>query len=308
MKKLQIDQYDMILSVENHFDDNPVLWTGHAPLSDTKTLFSGKVNFLSEQVALQLLNPKGITIEKANTRTLLEKKAFQLISKVCGYAAISNKTELYKRVYCTKSQLSIFREAELLGVVTNLYQDALAELPNLVPYGVTEEILDSLNEHTTTFGRQMKKPTAAIAKRKSATLKIAALLPEIIEILDNRFDNLVVGLEEEQPLFVQVYKNVRALNSTGINPLSLTVLVLDSKTNLPVPNVNIEIASAGITRLSTQRGYNRVQNLVAGNHSLVAKHPNYETQTVKFTVVNSETTELVILFEKHGKQIPATES
>lgn len=298
MKKLQIDQYDMILSVENHFNDNIALWSANRPLADTKQLFSGKVTVLSNHVALQLMNPKGITIDKANTRAVLENQAFMLSSKLCGYAAISGNTELYKRAYLTKTQLTTFREAELVGVITNLHQDATVEIDNLEPYGVTLDTLNLISRANTAFGSLMKKPTAAIAKRKAATAKIAMLLPEIIEILETRFDNLIVSLEEEEPQFTEIYTNVRALNSTGIHPLSLTVLVLDAGTKLPIPNVNIEILGEGISRLSTDRGYNRVQNLVAGRHSLTAKHPNFVTQTVNFTIVNSETTELVVLLEK----------
>lgn len=57
---------------------------------------------------------------------------------------------------------------------------------------------------------------------------------------------------------------------------------VDAATKLPIPNVNTEIWGEGISRLSTDRGYNRVQNLTAGRHSLTAKHPNFVTQTVNY--------------------------
>lgn len=71
MIKPQIDQYDMLLSVENHFDDQPTAWSGNAPIAASKTLLSAKIDEIAVQVALQLVNPTGITAEKNQIRNSL---------------------------------------------------------------------------------------------------------------------------------------------------------------------------------------------------------------------------------------------
>ena len=205
MQKRQIDNYDMFLAVENHFDDNPLLWNTNVPVTTTKTLLSAKIDLLATQVALQLVNPTGITADKEKARTALEEQAFSLSSAASGYASVTGKGDLYKRCYYTKSDLLRFRDAELMGVCTNLAADCNAELANLGPYGITAPILTTFNTLIAAFGAIMKNPASAIAKRKDATEKIEESIIEIADILDTRMDNLIITLAATQSTFVAIY-------------------------------------------------------------------------------------------------------
>ena len=164
----------------------------------------------------------------------------------------------------------------------------------LETFGVTADTLQDLDVANTTFGNLMKNPTEAIAKRKAATDKIATLLPPLMEFLTTRMDNLIVAISDAQPEFVDIYYNVRTINDTATNPLSLTITTLEAGTQMPVPSAQLDIVGEGITRISSDRGYNTVQNLAAGPHDLSATHPNFESQTVHFNIVSGETTELVV--------------
>lgn len=294
MLKTQIDQYDMLLSVENHFDDNEAIWNDNPPLKSTKTDFSDKLTELAAQVAIQLENPTGTTAVKTAARELLEAKAFKISAAVRGYASAVDMKELYKRVDLSKSDLQRYRDAELVGVVSNLVQDAQTVVAELRDYGVDAGALTALQTANSTFGDLMKNPTEAIAKRKAATDKIAKMLPPLMDLLSTRMDNLIVALSDNEPEFVDIYNNVRALNDTAVNPLSLTITTLEADTQQPIPNAQLEIVGEGISRVSSARGYNTVQNLAAGPHDLLATHPNFVSQTLRFTVVSGETTELVV--------------
>lgn len=297
MQKRQIDNYDMFLAVENHFDDNPLLWNTNVPITATKTLLSSKIDAMAAQVALQLVNPTGITDEKEKIRTSLEDQTLLISGNTSGYAQIVGKSELYKRVFYTKTDIARFRDAEFIGVCTTLAADATTELANLAPYGITAAVLTTYSTTVAAFGAIMKNPAGAIAKRKEATEKIEDFIVEIVDILDTRMDNLIGMLNATQPSFVGIYKNLRAVNSTGSNQLSLTITTLNAVSNEPIANVNLELVGEGITRVSSERGYNTITNLVAGSHQIKAMHPNYKPKTATFTVVTGETTELVLLLE-----------
>ncbi len=107
-------------------------------------------------------------------------------------------------------------------------------------------------------------------------------------------DNLIVTIRTSQPEFVDIYNDVRTINDSAVNPLSPTITTLEAGTKMPIANAQLEIVGEGITRVSSERGYNTVQNLVGGPHDVVATRPNFVTQTVHFTVVSVETTELVV--------------
>lgn len=294
MEKRQIDQYDMILSVENHFEDNATLWNTNVPLAAAKTEFSTKITALAAQVALQLQNPTGATAVKDAARAYLETFSFRVAAAARGYSSQADLKDLYRRVDFSKTDFVRFRDAELVGVVSNLVQDLQPVAVELEPFGVNADTLEDLDVAKTDFGTLMKNPTAAIGRRKAATDRIAELLPPLMDFLVTRMDNLMVAISTTQPQFVDIYTNVRTINDTATNPLSLTITTLEAGTSVPIANAQLEIVGEGITRVSSERGYNTVQNLVAGPHDVMVTHPNFVTQTVRFTVVSGETTELVV--------------
>ncbi|MFN8283385.1 MAG: hypothetical protein U0U67_09240 [Chitinophagales bacterium] len=295
MLKEQIDQYDMLLTVEKHFNDNIGIFTAGSPILATKTLFSSKITALAAQIAIQLINPTGLTEDKNNARAALENQAFILGAACCSYASANNKPDLYNRCDYTITDLRRFRDAELIGICTNLLADATANAAALVPFKVIPATLTNFQAAITAFSNVMKTPTEGIAKRTVATAKIAELLPQILELVEERLDKDVIAYTTTNPAFVEVYNTVRLINSSPTSTLSLTITVLEAVNHTPIPNVQLEIIGEGITRKTSERGYSTIINLVSGTHTIKTNHPNYQPLEQSFTVVSGETTELVLL-------------
>jgi len=296
MERQQIDQYDMMLSVENHFDDNPTLWAGNAPLTATKTLLSTKVDLLAAQVAIQLLNYTGITADKDASRAILESLGYSMGAALRSFAGATGKDELYKNTNFTRTDLSRFRDAELVGISTNLALDATTNLAALAPYGIVAGTITALNTANTNFGSIMKNPTGAIAKRSTATAEIAKIIPDIITtILERRLDNDIEMLATTQPAFVTAYGTLRLINDSPTQTLSATFQSVIQGSNLPLEAVEIRVTPANLDRTTSARGYSSILNLVAGTHNLVAKRPGYVATKMDFVVVNGMTTEVVIV-------------
>ncbi len=298
MTKTQIDQYDMVLSTEKHLNDNAALFAANAPLVASKTIFSTKISKIAAQVATQLVNTTGLTVDKDGVRQKLEDKAFVIGAACCSYASANANSDLFSRCQLTKTDLTRFRDAELVGVCTNLHVTASGIAAALVPYGVTATVLSDFLSLVTAFSTVMKNPTEGIAKRATATANIATLMPEILDFLTTRLDNDMVSMSLSQPDFYSTYSNVRLINSSPTSVMSLTTTMLDEADQTPIANVAIEIVGENIHRTSSPRGYNTIVNLTEGSHKLTASHPNYETKTVDFTIVSGETTELVVLLKK----------
>jgi hypothetical protein len=294
MEKVQLDQLDMLYAVENHFDDNPTLWSANAPLTAAKNLLTQKIAAISAQHAQQLLNTEGVTDGKNTIRKNLELQAFTIGSALSGYANVVGNTDLYDRARYTKSQLETFRDAELVGICTNLAADTNAEITNLAPYGILPATLTAFNTLRTSFGAVMKNPSEAIARRKKATDKIAELLPDALLFLDERLDNLIVSLQSTQSDFVEMYGNVRLISSSPTNTRSLTTLCVDAEGSTPIANVVLTILSDNTKRKSPVSGFNVFQNLKAGKEQIRVEHVDYKTQIIDFTMVTGITTELAI--------------
>jgi hypothetical protein len=297
MLKTQIDSYDMVLSVENHFDDDPTLWRDNQPVTETIGALSNKVNLLSEQIAIQIANPTGITQAKEILRKELEESAVVIGAGTNAYAYITNNPELKERTHMAKSVLARYRDAELTNVCINLLTDCREHRADLEPYGVTDELLDKFEQKLNSFQAIMKNPTDAIGKRKAATEKIPGMLTDISDLLKNRMDNLMTAFESFAPEFVAIYFNVRKINSTGSRHLSLTISTIDAATQKPIANAKLEVVGKDIKRVSSKRGYNKVANLSEGVYQLNVSNPLYRPVTVPFTVVSGETTQLVVQLE-----------
>lgn len=191
-----------------------------------------------------------------------------------------------------------FRDTELVGICTNLNNDATERSTALTDYGITNAVLNNYALAIETFANLLRNPREAIAKRKRATLQIAKMLPEIMMLVKNRLDNNMVPLALSNPEFAATYKNLRALNSTSRTTLSLTIITLEKETNKPIAKAELEITGTKISRVSSERGYNKVMHLAAGQHTISASHPDYLPSTVPSTVVKGETTELVVVMER----------
>jgi hypothetical protein len=294
MTKDQIDQFDMALAVENHFNDNSSVWTANVPLAAAKLVLSSKIIGVAEQLAIQLINTTGVTIAKDTARKKLEDQAYLISKALSGYASVINNSDLFKRCNYTKTNLSDFRGAELIGVCTNLAADATTEISNLSTYSVLPATVTTLSASISNFSAVIKNPEEAIARRKAATDKIAILLPDLMDMLNNRLDNLIVALASTQSAFVEIYDNVRSINNSPTNSWSLTTTCMNSINNVAISGVELSIVGENIHRTSQASGFNTFQNLVEGHHQIVATHPNFKTKTIDFVVVSGETTDLLI--------------
>ena len=295
MTRDQIDIFDMSLSVENLMNDNVPIWTSNAPISAAKTVLSDKITAIAKQMNIQIANTTGITVDKDGLRTKLEAQAFTISAAISGYAStISNQT-LYVRIHYTKTDLMRYRDAELIGICTNLYTDTNTHIANLAPYGITAANLSTFQTAIAAFAQAMKNPTEAIAKRKGATEQLAILIPQLTEWLRTTMDNLIIALTATSPDFVKTYQNVRLIDNSPSFHFSLTTSCLDAATQSPIAGVKLAIPSLSISRTSGATGYNTYRGIPEGTHQMEVSQPNYISQTVTFTVVAGQTTELAIL-------------
>lgn len=298
MEKNQLDQFDMLQNVENLFNDNPTLWAGNVPVTTAKTGLSSRVSAIAAQYAIQLINITGIAEDKLTVRKNLERQMFVVGNAICNYADSINNKELYNKGYMTKTMLSDMEQDGLTGKCTDLIFDANSVIANLAPNGVLPATITALSAALTAFSAIKKNPQNAIDRRKEATEKIAALLPEALDFVERRLDTAMVSLEATQEAFCGTYQNARAINSSPTTTISLTTSCVDSVTQEPIEGVRLTVLSNNEERKSPASGVNIFKNLPEGNDKMQLDHPLYNAQVVDFTLVNNQTTELVFSLVK----------
>lgn len=297
MKKIQLDRYNMILAVDAYLQKNTALFAANLPLVATASVLKNKTILLKEQIALQLVNFKGSTIDKKNCRKTLESQAFVLASACCSYASAIGDADFYERCRYTRSHFVHFRDMELAGICTMLLQEIKTRSAVLLPYNVTPALISDFEQSLNHFLDIAEKPLEAKNKKAEATGQIALLLKEILDIIRIRLDSNMVSMLASHPDFAAVYKNLRRLNNTGTTRRSLIVTVTDAATGSPISGVILKI-SKGMSRKSGPKGMSFVQQLSKGKHELLASHPEYEPQTLKFSILPGETCKLQVLMRK----------
>jgi len=295
MNKSQADQYNMLLTVENHFNINTTIWGSHVLISDAKTALSAKIDQINTASGQQKDKSTGATMDKAAVRKDLEDKALFVSKAICAYISLNpGQRELHQTVYVSKTALIKFRGPDLLYYVECLDEAAVSVLENLAPYGVTEVTITDLMQARTAFYDNMKTPAAIIANRKDAAQAVADLLHQAIAILNDTMDNLIGVLKASEPHFVNVYFIERKIHRIGKHTRSLEITTVNAADRTPLEGVQIQVVDHNIKRRSSKIGLNRVQNLKEGYYTLSVSRPDFVSQVIPFTIISGQTTQLVI--------------
>lgn len=304
MIKVQVDQNNMLLAVEHHFENNEPLWTSNVPLSDAKAALSAKLNEITIASRVQKVDSTGATSNKTALRKDLEKKGLFVSSALTAYAAVHEvDIQQFNRLNLTKNDFSRLSGGDLLLIITDLYDAAMPIITDLEPYAVTPLTLTALLAAADAFKAMRFQPIDVTGVRKAATDAIPVLLHEAITMMEINMDKQMGNLRDTEPQFVDAYFIVRKIHHLGVRTLSLEITTLNGSDNTPLAGAHIEVVGKGIKRISTEKGLNRVQNLVEGYYTLSVSRPDFVSQMVSFTIMNHQTTQLVIEMQKLGTEV-----
>jgi len=298
MNKIQLENYRMLGTIQNHFESHPEIWASNVLIADAKAKLSAKIGQIDQAGRIQMENSTGATIGKAKLRVELEKKGFFVSTVLSAYANINPGPEpLNKRLQITKYRFTKFRESDLLVAIDELNAAATPIIASLAPYGVTQDTLMELMEAKIAFFNMMNLPDDITATRKNATIMIAQLLREAIELLKSRMDFLMEALRYTETQFFNIYFYERAIHHIGVRKMSLVITTLQANDSAPLAKAEIEVVGHGIKRKSGQSGMNRVQNLKEGHYTLSVTRAGFVPQKIPFSVVHGETTQIVVEME-----------
>jgi hypothetical protein len=299
MTNNQHNRLNMIQSVHNYLNNNITIINTNVPTMATKILLDQKIAELLAHHAIQLQNSTGIAEDKKNKRAILMQKALALSALICAYASIGDNTALYNENHFTKSGLILLSDYKLTGVCGYLVISLENNLASLQPFGIDANDIINFKNAIDSFAAVINTPSKSITKRNKSTQAIANLLTEITTLLEQRLDNNLVVFETAHPMFVGTYRKLRRVGKTPTRTLDLVVQTISKTNQQPIEKAKLKIADKKGFRLSSKMGKNIFLNLKQGQHQLTVSHPNYQTKTVDFTVVDNETTKIVVALEEN---------
>jgi transcription antitermination factor NusA-like protein len=301
MKGYQKNTVKMIRAISAYLNSNIDVIESSVPIMTTKALFDQKFADLIDHFIIQYQDNTGYAIDKKQKRKAVEEKTLGLSAALCAYASINGNFTLLNESRFTVTTLKTISTHKLDEITTNLIINLEQYLPNLHAYGVDSQKIYDFKKSIAVFTESINKPIENIKIRHRSTITIAKLLPEISNLLKGNLDYNIRALGIDFPSFVSEYFKIRRIGKTPRKSLDLVVKTISSSSQEAIEKAKVQIIDTKISRFSGKKGRNIFMDLKAGQYQLLVTHPDYEATTIDFTIVDKETTTLVVALENKAR-------
>lgn len=296
MTKTQEDYVDMTLTVNEVVNLFSNVWKGDIPFTAMMKELNANNDAIVDNQAKQEMKSDPATATKKKARSQLELEDTKLSSALCYMGAETGNTSLQKQTNYAPLAFGRMSEMKLIGVSKIIGDLGNANMGNGELYNVTPELVAEQAKAQTEFSRQLNAPRVAITASSDATDMIATLIDAQHTLIDERFDKAMVRYMGTD--FYNRVQKARIIVDSPTHHLALTALFTGGNGE-PLPDVKVSIINGDdkVLRNSSPLGNIRVQNLLAGDHVLVAEKPGYGKTELPFLVSEPDTTKLEVMMK-----------
>lgn len=297
MTKNQEDSLTMSQTTIAFLLENESIWKGNPYIAGLITDLGKKNDELVDDQAEQEKSHTGITEKKQDDRTGTEDDIHIVSNVLSFFAAMTGDIPLKGVVKPGTIDLSDVSGEKLVGVAKTTLQEGTDHLSAATPFGLTQDMLTSLDGHLEGFVKMINAPRIAITTAAVHTDAIAVGISYLNQVYKDKLDKGMV-MFKNQVNFYNQYKKVRVKVHSPTHHIAATALFTGADGS-PLENVKITIVNGDekVLRKSTPKGNIRVQNLLPGDHVLVAEKPGYEKVEMPFLVSEPDTTRLEVVMK-----------
>ncbi|MCV9385360.1 hypothetical protein [Reichenbachiella ulvae] len=179
--------------------------------SETLTAFGGQLEQIEALDVDKLTTTTGITQDKADARTQLEQLLLRVINILKAYATFADKLSLIPAIDHTPTQLDRASEQLLLSISGKVRETATAEQAAAEPYGLSTELLSSLQAAHEQFATQQNKVRVAIVGKSHSGDQLEARMDAADDLLKEKLDVLMDLTQFTQPELYEEYQGIRII-------------------------------------------------------------------------------------------------
>lgn len=217
------------------------------------------------------------TNQKNILRTALINLTIQVADRIYAYGLVAKVSDILTKAKITERTLSREKDIDIAGPVDTIIILGTKYLANLLPYGVDQNLLDSLDDAKTAYLSFLGTQSELVKKAKDATDDLVTVFDNVkIELAT--MDSLVNIFEAGHPDFVSEYHLNREVPDAPVLPLAISGKVIDAVSKLPLYKAKIVLQETEEERSSSEKGNFRYQNSPEGLLHLEVSLPNYLTQ------------------------------
>jgi hypothetical protein len=297
MKGHQKNTVKMIRAVSACLNKNIAIIELSLPIMSTKAMFDQNFADLVDHFVIQYQDNSRYAVDKKQKRKAVEEKALGLSAALCAYASIIGNFTLLNESHITVTKLKTVSAPKLFEIATFLIINLEEYLPNLHAYGVSKNKITDFKRTIAIFTESINKPSENIKIRHRSTVAIAKILSDISNLLKGNLDYNIRVLGADFPSFVSEYFKARRIGKTPRRALDLVVRTISSANQEPIEKAKVQIIGTKISRFSGKKGRNIFMNLNEGNYKLYVTHPDYESATIDFTIIDKKPTTIQVALE-----------
>jgi len=188
----------------------PIIATNAALLAAFEE-FKAVIDNITAAAPLSAVVTTGITTDKQVSKADLSQITATIAGQIYAYAAKTGNNELKDSVDFSASQLKKIKDGEIAVRCQTIHDLGVSKKDVLADYGVTLAKLAALQAAIDSYTQSAPKPRSAITDRATVKANIRNYFAQADALLTEQMDKLVETLTEDQPDFVQTYKNARII-------------------------------------------------------------------------------------------------
>jgi hypothetical protein len=164
---------------------------------------------------------------------------FQLANIIGSMAYATGNILLAEKVEITFTDLKRMSNGELVNRFSTILNAGAENLPALITYGVTQEILTANTALLSTYEAEIKKQAQRILDLKEVTKQIKKQFKACDSLL-KPFDKMVEASRVSDPVWYSLYQSARTIKYSSGSHVSVKAKVFDAETNQPLQGAIIE--------------------------------------------------------------------
>lgn len=300
MKKRIENKISMFKAVKTHCQLNLVPISANAGLNSTYTTFVTMLDELLPIEKEQILNRKGVTMNKKDARMALVLKVEEASGILMSHFDSVHDHAIYESVDIAFSKLKSMRDMKFLAHADTVANLLTLHQAVLVPYGVDAAYLAGFQTVLQAYNDIVATPTHASNLRKTATSDLDILVAELNTFLLDRLDKAMLLLKVSHPAVYKTYRNSRRTVDNGIrhqkpNTGILKGVVKDDENGHVIENAFIEIINTETVVISDALGAFTIVGIPPDTYVIKVSAGGYETKMVEDVMIKvNETTDVEV--------------
>lgn len=309
MNTKQENRLNMYLAVQAICNDLIAIYSVLPNFTDLFNQFITVIKNIKKFSEAQELDYKGKTATKNVLKSDLTGKTMEVIRRVVAYATVNDLYDLKEKVNYNESDLKKCADTELRTVCQVVHSETTAELASLADFGITQAMLDELQQTINDYFEEVPSPREGIISRKNATAALKEEFNKGNELLSQRLDKLIEMIKTSNPEAYHSYKNARIIVDLGKGrkngSYSIPGITIDFESGLPLGGVNVAVVGTTKVVMTGIDGLFDIAVEGPGEYALRAEKEGYKALVEEEITLNGEPINVELELEKEAPVMEA---